>query len=139
MTAVACDITGSEIGKSELVSAVGKSRIQISPEKKVIQSGEVLYVNVDLVGENGIIESNDDRKLKVTVDGGELLAFGSANPRTEERFDHGAYTTYYGRALAVVRGTEKNILKITVSGEGLDTEQTKISVKVEERRTIYEN
>ena len=34
---------------------------------------------------------------------GELLAFGSARPRTEERFDAGSHTTYFGYAQAVVR------------------------------------
>ena len=32
-----------------------------------IQSGELVYINIDLVGENGIIESNDARRLTVTV------------------------------------------------------------------------
>ena len=41
------------------------------------------------------------------------MGFGSANPRTEERFDTGEYTTYYGRALAVVRAGETG--KVTVS------------------------
>ena len=34
---------------------------------------------------------------------GELLAFGSARPRTEERYDTGTHTTYFGHAQAVVR------------------------------------
>lgn len=52
--------------------------------------------------------------LSVRVTGGELLAFGSANPRTEERFHEGEYTTYYGRALAVVRCGGQGKLEITV-------------------------
>ena len=64
-------------------------------------------------GANGVVESNADRKLNVTVEGGELLGFGSATPRTEECFDAGEYTTYYGRALAVIRAGESG--KVTVS------------------------
>lgn len=52
--------------------------------------------------------------LSVRVTGGELLAFGNANPRTEERFHEGEYTTYYGRALAVVRCGGQGKLEITV-------------------------
>jgi hypothetical protein len=44
-----------------------------------------------------------DRPLRARVTGGELLAFGSARPRTEERYDTGEHTSYFGRALAVVR------------------------------------
>ena len=64
----------------------------------------------------GIVECNDDRKVTVTVEGGELLAFGSAAPRTEERYDSGSFTTYYGRALAVVRAGESGTVKITACG-----------------------
>jgi beta-galactosidase len=67
-----------------------------------MKPGELAYVNIDLVGENGVVESNDDRKLTLIVEGGKLLGFGSANPCTEERFDSGSYTTFYGKALAVV-------------------------------------
>ena len=43
----------------------------------------------------GIVESNDDQKVSVSVTGGELLSFGGANPRTEESFKDASYTTYY--------------------------------------------
>ena len=61
-----------------------------------------------------MVECNADRKLTVSVEGGELLGFGSANPRTEERFDMGVYSTYYGKAQAVVRVTDMKNLKIIV-------------------------
>ena len=64
----------------------------------------------------GMIESNADRKLSVAVEGGELLGFGSANPRTEERFDSGSYTTCYGRAMAVIRAGEAGIVTVKVTG-----------------------
>lgn len=54
----------------------------------------------------------------VTVEGGELLAFGSANPRIGECYDSGSFTTYYGRAQAVVRAKEYTTVTVTVSGDG---------------------
>lgn len=92
--AVAYDRNGSKLSESELVTATGKTSISLKPEETTIKAGELVYVNIHLVGENGVVESNDDKKLSVTVDGGELLGFGSANPCTEERFDSGSYTTY---------------------------------------------
>ena len=65
--------------------------------------------------------------MTVTVDGGELLAFGSANPCTEERYDSGSFTTYYGRALAVVQAGEKD-MTVSVT-DGTQTEKIVISVK----------
>ena len=63
------------------------------------------------------MESNADKKLTVSVEGGELLAFGSANPRTEEQFHTGTYTTYYGRALAAVKAGPVGTMTITIDGK----------------------
>ena len=45
----------------------------------------------------------------------ELLAFGSANPCTEEQYHTGSFTTYYGRALAVVRAGESGTVLIAAT------------------------
>ena len=125
--AVAYDATGREVSRSFLESATGKTSICAVPEVEAAKPGEVVYVNVAIVGENGVVESNADRKLTVTVEGGELLAFGSANPRTEERFDEGTYTTYYGTALAAVRVNKNTMVTVT---DGKETVQTVIAAEV---------
>jgi len=128
--AVAYDRDGNQVSESKLVSATGKTGISLTTEDTSIEPGELVYVHVSLVGENGIVESNDDKRLSLTVDGGQLLGFGSANPCTEERFDSGSYTTYYGRALAVVRaGLEAETVQITVSAEGREPQVLTIPVK----------
>ena len=103
LEAISYDKDGQELGRSCLESAGTSLHLSVSPEKSAVRPGEIVFVPVSVVDAKGIVESNADRKLRVTVEGGELLAFGSANPRTEEHFGAGAYTTYYGRALAVVR------------------------------------
>ncbi len=123
--AVAYDASGREVSRSDLVSATGKTGIVAAPEVETAKSGDVVYVNVAIVGENGVVESNADRKLTVTVEGGELLAFGSANPRTEERFDEGTYTTYYGVALAAVRVNGNTTVTVT---DGKETAKATITV-----------
>lgn len=113
LTAVAYGEGGKEISRQELRSATGKICIAVKPEVTSAKSDEIVYVPVSLIGENGVVESNADRKLTVTVQGGELLAFGSANPCTEEQYHTGSFTTYYGRALAVVRVKEETTVIIT--------------------------
>ncbi len=100
IVAVSYDGSGNEIGCSSLESASGKRSLSLIPEEKV---EDIVYVNIAITGENGVVESNADEMLTVSVEGGELLGFGSACPRTEEDFRTGIYTTYYGRAQAVVR------------------------------------
>ncbi|WP_099466874.1 glycoside hydrolase family 2 protein [Konateibacter massiliensis] len=129
LTAIAYDMEKKEIGRTTLISAKGKNAIQIKPEKMNVNQNKVFYVNINIAGENGIVESNDDRKLKVEVDGGELLAFGSANPRTEEQYHTGSFTTYYGRAQAIVRSKAAGNCKITVSGEKTETFSVNIQVE----------
>ncbi len=126
--AVAYDQSGNQLSASELVSATGKTRIALNPEDTAIRSGELVYIHIDLVGENGVVESNDDQRLSVTVEGGELLGFGSANPCTEERFDSGSYTTYYGRSLAIVRADTAGALIVHATGAGLEPAEIKINV-----------
>ena len=128
LTAVCYDTKGDEISRNILQSATGKTAIRISPEENTIAAGDIVYIKVELTGENGVVESNADAKLCVTAEGGELLAFGSANPRTEESYNSGSYTTYYGRALAVVRGVSAGKIKITVCSEKLTSAVAEITV-----------
>ena len=113
LAAIAFDESGREIARSELRSATGRVTLRLIPETETANFGEVVYIPVILAGENGIVESNADRKLTVSVRGGELLAFGSANPCTEEQYHTGSFTTYYGRALAVVRVKEPVTVTVT--------------------------
>ena len=115
LTAVAYAADGSETGRSSLLPATGKLSLKVRPEES---RGDIVYIPVEIVGENGIVESGADRKLTVAVDGGELLGFGSANPCHTEQYHTGCFTSYHGRALAVVRKTSGQA-SITVTAEGL--------------------
>ena len=100
LTAVALDEQGVERSRSALRTAEGDIRPVITPEEG---DGSLVWLDISLRGDNGAVESAADAELSVSVTGGDLLAFGSANPRTAEDFQSGRYTTYYGRAQAVVR------------------------------------
>lgn len=114
LTAVLYDGKGRETGRSSLFSAVGQAKACLEPEKLEAAPGETLCIPITLRGTNGVRACAADRVLTATVEGGELLAFGSAAPRTEERYDVGECTTYYGRAMAVVRAAKPGSLVLTV-------------------------
>ena len=103
LEAVAYDASGRELSRSRLQSATGQRRLAVQAEDDHIRVGDIVYMDIAVTGENGVVESNADTKLNIEVENGTLLGFGSANPCTEESFDSGCYTTYQGRALAVVR------------------------------------
>lgn len=59
----------------------------------------------------------------MSVEGGSLLGFGSAVPKTLENYNDGYFHTYYGRALAVVKAERAGIIKVkAVSDNGLHAE-----------------
>lgn len=127
LEAAALDENGRELGRSRLQSCAGKLSITLLPESKTTRPGGVVFIPVALCGENGEVESNADRTLGVTVEGGKLLGFGSANPRTEERFDTGRYTTYYGRALVAVQADRPGTMTVTAT-DGRESGKAKITV-----------
>ncbi len=102
LVATALTARGEELGHTTLRSA-GPARIRLAAEDERVPVGALAFVNVTVADEAGVVEANDDRLLTAQVEGAELLAFGSARPRTLERYDSGEHTTYYGRAQAIVR------------------------------------
>lgn len=118
LTAVALDASKSELSRSQLVSAQEVS-IGISCEQHAAKAGEVLFFNVCLQDKNGTVECNADRELVAEVQGGELLAFGSARQKTEEKYSSNKTQTYYGRALLVVRAGEGDNITVIVQGKNI--------------------
>lgn len=108
-------------GEQTLTSATGKVGITIAPEKESYKVGELIYLDINLTGENGEVESKADRVLNVQVEGAKLLGFGSQTLITTHTFQSGIYPTAYGRSLAVLKAKQAGTVKVTVSGEGLDT------------------
>jgi hypothetical protein len=128
LIAVSRDINGNERGRGELESAVGSISIRVKPEEAAVRVGGIAYVAVELVGENGAVECNADTKIAVSMEGGKLLAFGSANPRTPESYTDGSFTTYYGRAQAVVKVNKTGLIRIEANGDGLKPSFAEINV-----------
>ena len=115
LTAVALDEDDHEIARSELRTA-SDLHTQVRPEQGSVRPGGLVYFDV-WIGDEEIAESNADLPLQAQVEGGELLAFGSARPRTEERFTTGSYTSYYGRAQAIVRAGAEGRVRLTVTSD----------------------
>lgn len=132
LMAVVYDKQGKETGSRQLLSAAGKTSIQLKGEKSVLNCNgqDLCFIRVELTGENGEVKSSIDRLLEVKVEGaGMLQGFGSAVPNSEYSFLEGKYRTYYGRALLVVRaGYEPGEIKVTVRGEGLEEQTMEIRV-----------
>ena len=124
---------GKEVSRAKLMTVGKPASIRLTPEQESMKAcGESLcYVQVELVDENGNLVPDADALLKAEVTGEAVLAgFGSGNPITEENYSAGSFTSYRGRALAVLRaGTEAGKAVLRISAEGLGSAEVTIAVQ----------
>jgi hypothetical protein len=128
LEAIAYDNNNYEISRNSLISAEGDLHIGVNPEETKVKAGEIVYVPITIEDINGIVESNADRLLQLHVTGGELLGFGSANPRTEGSYVKGQFTSYYGKALAVILCLEPGEVTIEIEAESLSKQKAAVKV-----------
>ena len=130
ITAISYDENGVEKMIGRLNTGIGNVKIRLTADKQNLRPNgqDLAFIDIDLVGENGVIKSNSDRKLKVEVTGaGNLQALGSARPNMAENFYSDTHTTFLGKALAVVRASyESGEIYVKVSGEGLMDQKIKL-------------
>ena len=103
-----------------LISSTGSSSLALTPEDETILPGEIAVVHVEIQGNNGVTESGCEKEVEISVEGGELLAFGSAAQKAEGSFLTGKYWTRYGKAMAIVRGVEPGNLTVRAKAEGVE-------------------
>jgi len=124
---------GKEVSRTVLATTGKPVAIRLAAETEAMKAdGESLcYVNAELIDENGQVVPDADILLKAEVTGAaELLGFGSGNPITDENYSKGQFTSYLGRALAVLRaGYEAGKAKLTVSAEDLGQAEICLQIK----------
>ena len=124
---------GKEVSRTALHTTGKPVSIRLTAEMEAMKAdGESLcYVNAELIDENGSVVPDADVLLTAKAEGAaELLGFGSGNPITDENYSKGQFTSYQGKALAVLRaGCETGEAKLTVSAEGLEKAEICLQVK----------
>ena len=124
---------GKEVSRARLTTTGKPVAIRLTAETEEMKAdGESLcYVNAELIDENGNVVPDVDRLLKAEVTGAaQLLGFGSGNPITDENYSKGQFTSYQGKALAVLRaGYEVGKAKLTVSAEDLGQGEICLQIK----------
>jgi beta-galactosidase len=111
---------GREVSRSRLSTAAGPLALTATASSGELPADgtDVAFIEATLTGAAGTVVTGADRRLTATVTGaGELAAFGSGRPCTEEGYQDGTHTTFDGRALAVVRATGPGEITLTISSE----------------------
>ncbi|WP_081624165.1 glycoside hydrolase family 2 TIM barrel-domain containing protein [Arthrobacter sp. 135MFCol5.1] len=131
LTATAYDKSGNIVGSDTLASAGPETLLRATAETDEAKAdgADLVYVNVELTDNNGVLKPLADRPVTVSVEGeGTLLGFGSANPATPEELSSPIHSTYQGRAQAVIRTTTRpGGITLTVNAEGMAQTTIKIT------------
>lgn len=132
LTAVSYE-AGKEVSRQELVTPGEPVRLQIRLERDRIKADgqNLLYGTVEILDRDSRRVWNRDRKLQVSLEGEavRLAAFGTGEPVTEENYTTGAFTSYEGRAMFILRaGYEPGEVKVHVRGDGLEEASAMVCV-----------
>ncbi len=116
------------------LSTAGKTdHILLQAERTIVsaENGELIYVRVVALDENGNWVPNDVSSLQVEVSGpGELLAAGNGSPWIQGSFTDELFELFRGRGQVIIRplGTPGE-LGIKVAGKGIPGNDIKVSVE----------
>lgn len=114
LIAVACNASGLELGRSLLRSTQGPLRVSLFCERT---DGDIAFVRVNASDTAGTVEGSYYGEVTVRVEGGKLLAFGSAAQKSECSYVGGTFPLRYGRGLAVVRKTSEDCKVVALAPE----------------------
>ena len=99
-------------GKSVTLTTAGApARLRLTPDRRVITADgqDLVYVTIEVVDSKGNVCPDAAIHCEAIVKGqGSLLAFASADLKDREAYTSPKVTTWKGRALLVVRSTQKN-------------------------------
>lgn len=125
-------IDGKAVAEHMLFTTGEVTDFTLEPDRSVLKTDgqDLSHIAVILVDANGNRVQNDERTVKVSVEGSAtLMAVDSGELRVQaDSFDRNEVLTQYGRALAVVRTTrDSSPATVTVSVEGLGTKTVELT------------
>ena len=113
--AVAFDANDNVIAEKTLATAGKETVLRAEPELTCVNADtDLCYVRMRYTDENGETKPLTRGRIKLEVEGGDLLAFGSACPYYPKSYQSAETDTYYGEALAIIRpqsGAGKVVVK----------------------------
>ena len=82
--------------------------------RKEYEGDKLVYYSVQLEDEEGNVATDRDDELAAEVSGGELIGFGSGNPKPDRNYNVGTAKTWNGRAQLIIMKTGDSEPQITI-------------------------
>lgn len=118
LCAVSYNEKNEKIAEKVLRTAGKETVLTLEPEQKVIKRGrDLCYVRLKFTDKSGVLKPLVREKIKLSVEGGTLLAFGSACPFYPDSYLTDVSDTYYGEALAIIKPGANNAIVIKADGK----------------------
>ncbi len=108
------------VGSTELKTAKESRKLVLKEESYVGLKGkeqELVYVQIEMQDEEGILVTEEPQKITFTVDEkAEVLGFGSGDPKPDYNYNENITNLYKGRAQVILRKPKEKI-RLTVNSE----------------------
>lgn len=103
LVAVSYDTNGRELCRTMLKSAGEEYKLALLAESDTVGADDLCYVRFQYTDAGGTVKPLTRGEVSVHVEGGTLLALGSACSYNERGYLTGTTDTYYGEALAIIK------------------------------------
>ncbi|MAU08347.1 MAG: beta-galactosidase [Anaerolineaceae bacterium] len=123
---------GTETGRAQLSTAGKPAALRISSDRDQLAAthGDLAYITIEIVDENGVVVSAGEPTVSVEVEGaGDLAVLATANPVSEESYVGNERKAHNGRLLAIVR-TSGEPGQITLTAQTKSLPETSIQLQV---------
>lgn len=108
---------------------VSDLRLEPYGQTTCIEVDEILYIRVLLTDAEGRLNPAQSEALRLTLEGtGELLGFGSANPKGTDNFSDDSCTAWQGQAVAAIRGIAHGTVRIKAESKTMVSEWLEVKV-----------
>lgn len=102
LVAIAYDQYDNKLSISSLKSPLKGRMLRAEAEKNAVKKGELSFINISVVDQDGTPVFFDDLDVSVEINGGRLIAYGSADPCNEQPYNTKIHKTYHGKLLAII-------------------------------------
>ena len=114
---------GQEKESVTLKTANEAKSVRLTADRQQVKADgqDLVYITVELLDENGVKNPVANNLLTATVKGaGTIVGFGNADPKDLDGYTDNTHHAWKGRALLVVKSTNKaGKIEVVVGGDGL--------------------
>jgi beta-galactosidase len=122
-----------KIGESIVKTASEPYRLQLTPDRKVIQAdgADLSYILIEAIDKNGNNCPLANNKIDIELDGaGKTAGIGNGNPQSMNPFQSSSIDLFYGKAMLIVQSkTNKGTIAVKATSDGLKDAKVTIQTK----------